>query len=168
MKQVVLLLFAAVFLTSSSFAQKSLADVDVKTLEGKTVDLKEYVAKSGKVIIISFWATWCAPCKRELDVLAELYDDWQKDFNVEIIAISIDNQRALPKVPAMVQSKAWPFTIFSGNEEEMRAAFNFQTIPQTYVIDKGGAIVYEHNGYLPGDELELEKAAAKAANKVRK
>jgi thiol-disulfide isomerase/thioredoxin len=146
-------------------AQKTLPSVNVKTLDGKTVNLKEYAAQSGKTIIIDFWATWCSPCKKELDDIAELYPDWQEAYNVELLAITIDNQRALPKVPGIVETKGWEYTIFAGNEEEMRSAFNFQTIPQTLVADKNGNIVFEHNGYVPGDEVELEKAVAKAAGK---
>ncbi len=146
-------------------AQKTVPSVNVKTLDGKTVNLKDYIANSGKTIIIDFWATWCSPCKKELDTVADFYDDWKKNYNVELLAITIDNQRALPKVPGIVESKGWEYTIFAGNEEEMRNAFNFQTIPQTLVIDKSGKIVFEHNGYVPGDEEELEKAVVKAAGK---
>lgn len=146
-------------------AQKTIPSVTVKTLDGQTVNLQEYAKKSGKVIIIDFWATWCSPCKKELDDLAEVYDEWKKKYNVELLAITIDNQRALPKVPGIVESKGWEYTIFAGNEEAMRNAFNFQTIPQTLVADKKGNIIFEHNGYLPGDEEELEKAVAKAAGK---
>ena len=156
-----LILCCAMFAT----AQKTVPNVTVKTLDGQTVNLKDYAAKSGKILIIDFWATWCSPCKKELDTISEIYGEWQKKYNVELLAITIDNQRALPKVPGIVESKGWEFTIFAGNEEEMRNAFNFQTIPQTLVADKDGNIVFEHNGYVPGDEEELEKAVAKAAGK---
>ncbi len=165
MKQATILFLFFFSFAIAAVAQKTVPDVNVKTLDGKTVNLKEYAVKSGKTLIFDFWATWCSPCKKELDAIADYYEDWQKKYNVELLAISIDNQRALPKVPGMVESKGWPFTIFAGNEEEMRNAFNFQTIPQTLVADKDGNIVYEHNGYVPGDEDELEKIVAKAAGK---
>lgn len=156
-----------VFLCSAmvASAQKTVPSVTVKTLDGQVVNLKDYAAKSGKTLVIDFWATWCSPCKKELDTVSDYYEDWQKKYNVEILAITIDNQRALPKVPGIVESKGWEYTIFAGNEEDMRNAFNFQTIPQTVVADKNGNIVFEHSGYVPGDEEELEKAVAKAAGK---
>jgi cytochrome c biogenesis protein CcmG, thiol:disulfide interchange protein DsbE len=168
MKKVLFLSLIWLLTGGQLLSQRSLSDVTVKTLDGKTVNLKEYAAKSNRVLIISFWATWCAPCKKELDALKEVYVDWQKNYGVELLAITIDNQRALPKVPAMVQSMAWPFTFFAGNEEQMRTAFNFLTIPQTFVVNAVGVIVYDHNGYMPGDEIELENAVAKAANKSKK
>lgn len=165
MKQATILMFFLFSFAMIANAQKTVPSVNVKTLDGKTVNLKEYTEASGKIIIIDFWATWCSPCKKELDTVAEYYDEWQKKYNVELLAITIDNQRALPKVPGIVESKGWDYTIFAGNEEDMRNAFNFQTIPQTLVIDKNGKIVFEHNGYVAGDEEELEKAVAKAAGK---
>ncbi len=146
-------------------AQKAVPNVNVKTLDGQTLNLKDYISKSGKTIVIDFWATWCSPCKKELDTVADYYEEWQKKYNVELLAITIDNQRALAKVPGIVETKGWEYTIFAGNEEDMRNAFNFQTIPQTLVIDKNGNIVFEHNGYVAGDEEELEKAVAKVAGK---
>jgi thiol-disulfide isomerase/thioredoxin len=165
MKQATIL--GLVFLCSAmvASAQKTVPSVTVKTLDGQVVNLKDYAAKSGKTLVIDFWATWCSPCKKELDTVSDYYEDWQKKYNVEILAITIDNQRALPKVPGIVESKGWEYTIFAGNEEDMRNAFNFQTIPQTVVADKNGNIVFEHSGYVPGDEEELEKAVAKAAGK---
>ncbi|MBI5915382.1 MAG: TlpA family protein disulfide reductase [Bacteroidetes bacterium] len=165
MKQATFTIFFFLCFAMVATAQKKVPNVNVKTLDGKTVNLKDYAAQSGKTIIIDFWATWCSPCKKELDAVAEYYEEWQEKYNVELLAITIDNQRALPKVPGTVETKGWTYTIFAGNEEEMRNAFNFQTIPQTLVANKNGIIVFEHNGYVPGDEEELEKAVAKAAGK---
>ena len=165
MKQATILLLIFFCFSMTAFAQKTVPNVNVKTLDGQTVNLKDYAAKSGKTLIIDFWATWCSPCKKELDAVADYYDEWQEKYNVELLAITIDNQRALPKVPGIVESKGWSYTIFAGNEEEMRNAFNFQTIPQTLIADKDGNIIFEHNGYVPGDEEELEKVVAKAAGK---
>ncbi|MCU0346339.1 MAG: TlpA family protein disulfide reductase [Saprospiraceae bacterium] len=165
MKQATISLFLVFCFAMFANAQKSVPDVNVKTLDGKTINLREYAAASNKILIIDFWATWCSPCKKELDTVAEYYEEWQEKYNVELLAITIDNQRALPKVPGIVESKGWAYTIFAGNEEDMRNAFNFQTIPQTLVIDKSGNITFEHNGYVPGDEEELEQAVAKAAGK---
>jgi thioredoxin-related protein len=84
---------------------------------------------------------------------------------MELIAITIDTRRAVSKVPSLVETKGWEYTILSGTEQDMQSAFNFQTIPQTYLVDQKGNIVYTHNGYLPGDEDELEDKIAKLAGK---
>lgn len=136
-------------------AQKTIPSVAIKTLDGQSVDIQDFVGK-GKVTVLSFWATWCAPCKKELDAVADLYEDWKKDYNVELIAISIDDQRALPKVKPMVASKGWPFTVLTDVNQALRIALNFQTVPQTFLVDGQGKVVWAHSGYVPGDEYELE------------
>jgi len=136
--------------------------IDVKTLEGKTVSIKEYVGQ-GKITVISFWATWCSPCKRELDAIADLYPDWQEEYDVELVAITIDNSRQLTKVPGVVSSKNWEYNVLSDSNQQLQNALNFQTIPQTFVLDKEGNIGYSHNGYNPGDEIALEDVIAEYA-----
>ena len=147
---------AFVFLSILVFGQKSIPSAEVKTLDGQSVDIQEY-AQNGKITVISFWATWCSPCKKELDAIADLYDEWQEAYNIELVAITMDTQRALAKVKPMVESKGWPFVILSDANQVLRNALNFQTIPQTFLLDQEGNIVYTHSGYVPGDEYELEE-----------
>lgn len=148
----------------ATFAQdsKTLPSVEVRTLDGQTVDIQQY-AQDGKITVLSFWATWCSPCKKELDAIADLYEYWQEDYDVEIVAITIDTQRALAKVKPMVAAKGWSYTILSDANQQLQNALNFQTIPQTFVLDQDGQIVYSHSGYIPGDEYELEDKLKKLA-----
>ena len=142
-------------ISAVAIGQKSFPEATVYALDGQKIDLKEYVSND-KVKIISIWATWCAPCKKELDAIAEIYEDWQADYNVELIAISIDTRRALAKVAPLVASKGWEYTIFTDPNNVLRNSLQFQTIPQTFLVDQKGQIVYSHNGYVSGDEYELE------------
>lgn len=162
--QYTLLLFF-VFTAYTLFGQnKMLPNATVKTLSGEPVDVRDY-AKDGKITVISFWATWCAPCKKELDAIADVYEDWQADYNVELVAISIDTRRALAGVPSLVSSKGWEYTILTGEATQMQNAFNFQTIPQTFLVNQDGYVVYHHNGYVPGDEDDLEEKIKELASK---
>ncbi|MDX1942233.1 MAG: TlpA disulfide reductase family protein [Saprospiraceae bacterium] len=164
MKQFLILFVITTFSSFSLFAQKVIPSVEVKTLDGQTVDIQK-ITNSGKLVILSFWATWCKPCQLELDAMADLYEDWQEQYNVEIIAITIDTQRALPKVGPMVETKGWPYTILSDANQQLKNALNFQTIPQTFLVDATGNVIYAHSGYVPGDEYELEKKIKEAAGK---
>ena len=153
----------AVLISTSLFAQKNLPDVSIKDLKGKTVNIQDF-AKNGKITVISFWATWCSPCKKELDAMADLYPEWQEKYDVEVVAITIDNARALAKVPGMVKSKQWDYIILSDANQKLQRALNFQSVPQTFLLDQKGNIVFTHTGYVAGDEYELEdeiKALAK-------
>lgn len=136
--------------------------VNIKSLDGKTINTSELI-KGDKITIISFWATWCSPCKKELDAFNELYEDWVNKYNVQLIAITIDDSRGLTKVPAMVKSKGWEFTVLADTKQELMQILNFPTVPQTYVLNKAGEIVHAHNRYNPGDEIELEHKLAELA-----
>jgi peroxiredoxin len=105
----------------------------------------------------SFWATWCSPCKKELDAILDYYDEWREKYGMELIAVSIDDSRTAAKVPAMVAQKRWPYRILHDFNKEFQIAANVAQIPHTLVVDPKGNIVYEHTGYAPGDELELEE-----------
>ncbi len=151
-------------IATSMFAQNAVPNLSLKTLDGKTVNLEDY-GTDGKITVVSFWATWCSPCKKELDAIADLYPEWKDEYDVELIAVTIDTRRALAKVPGIVETKGWEYTVLSANEQEAQNALNFQTIPQTFIIDKSGKIVWNHSGYLPGDEEELEDEIAKLSKK---
>ena len=97
------------FTGSLSFGQKALPSVEVKTLDGQTIDIQDY-AKDGKITVISFWATWCSPCKKELSAIAEVYEEWQEAYDMELVAITLDTQRALAKVKPMVEASGWTYT----------------------------------------------------------
>lgn len=142
-------------LAGNTFAQGSIPSITVKKLSGETVNVLD-ICKENKLTIFSFWATWCSPCKRELDAIADLYEEWQEDYDVELVAVTIDNARALPKVAPMVATKGWEYTILSDVKEDLKRAMNIQSVPHTFVADQNGNIIYTHSGYSPGDEYELE------------
>ncbi len=154
MKNLILACFSLFVLTAFT-GDKVFPVADVKTVDGKTVSIADYIGK-GKPTVVSFWATWCSPCKRELDAIGEVYPDWQEEYGVDLLAISIDNARAVAKIPGMVASKGWDYTVLVDTPQAFGQELGFQTIPQTFLLDGEGKIVYSHNGYAPGDEFELE------------
>jgi len=152
-------------IASAAFAQKkTLPDVTVQELSGKKVAIQDY-AENGKITVLSFWATWCVPCKKELDNIAEYYEEWQEDYNMELVAISVDNARSITKIKSVVDSKGWEYDILSDKNGDLKLALNFQAVPYTMVLDQDGNIVYRHDGYVEGDEFELEKILEKLSAK---
>lgn len=148
---VLILSFAFV---SFTIGDKKFPAANLKSLDGKAVNLNASFAKN-KLTVISFWATWCSPCKKELDAIKPLYPEWKK-MGIEVVAVTIDDAQALNKVKPLVSQKAWDYTILSDANKDMLRNLNFQSIPQTFVVDASGTILYTHNGYTPGDEYELE------------
>lgn len=155
-----IILISMLFSCSGVPAAQQLPSVQLKTLAGEEVDLASY-AQNGKITVISFWATWCSPCKVELDAIAKVYPEWQEKYNMELVAVSIDGARALSRVAPMVAAKGWEFEVLSDVDQASQQALNFQTIPQTIVVDLDGEIVWSHNGYKAGDEAEIEEVVGR-------
>lgn len=148
----ILLLFTFSLMSNG---QNALPDITIKTLDGQNIKIDEAVKKD-KITVLNFWATWCNPCKKELDTMKDMYAEWSEKYDVEFIAVSIDNSGSLRKVKPMVGQKGWEYTVYTDEKGDLMRALNFQTIPQTFLLNKDKEIVYSHNGYIAGDEYELE------------
>lgn len=153
MKNIHLLLL---FLGFSAFAQKELPNVNVTTLDGKTLSLKNDFTEKDKLYIFSFWATWCTPCIAELDEMNDLQDDWKKSINFEVVAVSTDDSRTQKRVKPLVNGKGWEFNVVSDANQDFKRALSIVNIPYTIVV-KNQQIVHIQNGYVPGSESELLK-----------
>ena len=136
--------------------KKTIPKVNVKNLSGKTISSSTF-KNGGKPMVISFWATWCSPCKKELNNISDLYEDWQDETGVKVIAISIDDARNKHKVKPYVDSKGWEFEVYIDANQDLKRAMNVNNVPYTFLVDGKGKIVYEHNNYVPGDEKKLYK-----------
>lgn len=146
------------------FTEKQLPSVEITDLNGSTVNIADY-GKTGKITIINFWATWCGPCKLELNNIAELYPDWQDEFDVQLIAVSIDDSRNTAKVKTYINGHAWDYTVLLDANQDLKRALNFQAPPFTLLLDKEGTIVSTHTGYKEGDEFVLEDEIKELAEK---
>lgn len=133
----------------------SIPEAELRTLTGNTVKLNEQL-DDDKYSIISFWATWCKPCKKELSNLNYLMPDWKKRFDVELIAISLDNAQTSRKVSSYVNGKGWQFDVLLDPNNNTKRKLNFNAIPYSIIVNKEGKIMYKHSGYKSGDEYEME------------
>ena len=156
MKKTVCLLFTLFLLlaTQTIAQEKSLPNVEVKTLQGKTFNIQN-LDNDGKPMVMSFWATWCKPCKKELNAIAEVYDDWKDETGVKLIAISIDDTRSMSKVAPYVNSSDWDYEIYLDQNSDLKRAMGVSTVPHTFLINGDGKIVWNHKGYIDGDEEKL-------------
>ena len=139
---------------SVCFVHAQVPSVTLKTMDGKPVNTSE-LSNGGKPFIIDFFATWCKPCNRELDAIAEVYEDWQKETGVKIIAVSIDQAQNINKVKPLVENHGWEYEVLLDPNGDFKRALGIQMIPYVLIVDGKGNIVYKHNGYTDGAESEL-------------
>ncbi len=135
-------------------AQAQLPAVTLKTLDGGTVQ-SETLSNDGKPFIIDFFATWCKPCNRELDAIAEVYEEWQEETGVKLFAVSIDRAQNINKVKPLVDNHGWTYEVLLDPNSELRRTFGGELIPYVVICDGKGNVVYKHNGYTDGAEEEL-------------
>lgn len=127
-----------------------LPNVDVRNTRSEVVNLSTLTHEGP--IIISFWATWCKPCIQELDAIRLLYDEWVEEQQVTLYAVSIDDSRASRRVPGLVAGRGWQYEVLLDVNSDLKRALNVVNIPHTFIADKRGHVVYQHNSYNPGDE----------------
>ena len=141
-----------------------LPQITLKSIDGKNVRL-DTISNNEKPIIVSFFATWCKPCNRELSAINEVYDEWQKETGVKLIAISIDQAQNVNKVKPLVDANGWQYEVLLDPNGEVRRAVGAQMIPFVLVLDKNKNIVYKHSGYADGSENELYEKVKEACKK---
>ena len=135
-------------------AWAQLPSITLKDLSGRPVKT-DTLSNGGKPFIVDFFATWCKPCNRELDAIAEVYDDWREETGVRIFAVSIDQAHNTSKVKPLVDSHNWDYDVLLDPNGDFKQALGVQMIPFVLICDGQGNIVYKHNGYTDGAETEL-------------
>ena len=133
---------------------KKMPSVILEDLDGNQINSSE-LSNDGNPIIVSFWATWCKPCRLELNTIAEEYEDLQEETGVKLVAVSIDDERNKNKVRPVVDASAWEYDIWLDVNSDLKRAMGVNYPPQTFLIDGNGNIVYSHVGFVPGDEENL-------------
>jgi peroxiredoxin len=137
---------------ASVMISKSAPEFTLPALNGDTVSLADYRGK--KTVVLSYWASWCGPCKVELPELREFYKrHHQADANFEILAISIDEQKADAEKYAVAEKL--PFPVLLDPENKTAEAYSVEGIPTMFVIDKDGRIVHAHVGLEQAIEIQL-------------
>ena len=145
-------------LLSTALAGPALAggkapDFSVRDVDGRTVSLSDH---SDKVVVISFWATWCTPCKAEMPHLQAMYDQY-KDQGFVVLSVSVDEARNEPQVKAMARAGSYTFPVLLDQDASVVTLYNpRKSVPFSVVIDRDGNIHTTHEGYSPGDEAKLK------------
>ncbi|NOY06538.1 MAG: TlpA family protein disulfide reductase [Chlorobi bacterium] len=166
-KPVVLYLLVLLLLGGTSMAQDltsvqfKLKDINGKKRSFQTIMKKvrgtEKTPRKG-VVVLSFWALWCQPCKKEMKAFKPIFQQLRKEgLNVEYIAINLDNIRSTAKVKSYVTAQKFPYIQLLDPNQRVFEKLNGQSIPYTLVLKESGALINKHIGFIPGDEKHLEE-----------
>lgn len=148
---------SALLICLSLSAQDVLPEITVEKLNGSQVSITEEVKNNGKKLtVINFWATWCKPCRNELENISYLYPDWQEQFDMEIIAVSIDDSRTQGQVKPYINSQGFDYKILLDENKEFFRAVNGTSPPLTLLVNNKGEILDIEHGYIEGNEYLLE------------
>lgn len=136
----------------NGYAQKNLPSISIENLEEKILNLNEYSQQN--ILIISFWATWCEPCIKELNTLNQNLFLIEGELQSKLISISIDDSRTISRIIPMINGNNWNFDVYLDSNQTIKRSLNIIDIPHTMIVYRN-KIIYEHSGYISGDEIEL-------------
>ena len=148
-------LVATIF--SAMYADKQrdimLPDLSVRLLDGKQVRLSALLEEGP--LLVSFWATWCAPCKKEMIFLEEFHQKYNEN-SFRVLAISTDSPKSMSKVKSYIRAKKYTFLVGIDPNQEIAKKMNALLMPTTLILNKDRKVSWYHQGFIPGDEKEVE------------
>lgn len=156
---VVAALMLALLFAGPAWPADAWIPVEKRTLAPKLVlsDIKgarrQLSQFKGKVVVVNFWATWCAPCKGEMPEFTKVYAVY-RDRGVEFLGAANEPRSSRPKVEAFMRDFAIQFPVWLEVSEENLAAFGVGPgIPGTVIVDKEGRIAARIAGATEGTQL---------------
>ena len=130
-----------------------LPDLSIRLLDGKRVRLSALLEEGP--LLVSFWATWCAPCKKEMIFLEEFHQKYNEN-SFRVLAISTDSPKSMSKVKSYIRAKKHTFLVGIDPNQEIAKKMNALLMPTTLIINKDRKVSWYHQGFIPGDEKEIE------------
>ena len=133
-------------------ATSGIVSFALSDLDGNTRDFSEW---DGKARLVNFWATWCAPCRREIPLLKEIQAKYGEN-NVQVIGVAVDFAE---QVAAYAEVAEFNYPILVGQEDAMAAAeatgIDFIGMPFTMIVAPDGQLIKTHLGEIVEEHLEL-------------
>jgi cytochrome c biogenesis protein CcmG, thiol:disulfide interchange protein DsbE len=132
-------------------------DISLRTLDSTLVNSKDVMKLNDKPTVIAFWLTTCFPCLIELDAYVKAYEGWQKEMPFNLVSISTDFPERFAIIGKIAQEKKFPFPTYWDFNREYKEILpgGLNGLPQVFLFDKNGKLIWQHKRYFSGDEKEL-------------
>ena len=141
-------------LSEETTNENMIPNLKLKMLDGSKTTIHELV-KDGP-IMIDFWATWCVPCKKVMKYLDQYHQEYA-DKGFKVLMINQDTPRSIGKVKSYIRSQNHQFLVSLDPNKALAKKLNGLVMPTLILVDKGGIIKWRHQGYVPGEEVEIRK-----------
>lgn len=147
-------------LQSTHSSTKEVVDIMVTDINGESIPLSS-IMTDDKNYVVSIMASWCGPCRIELDVFQMVADRWKKELNTEVIALSVDKPTDSSKLFDLVRKQKWTMQILHEKMAYTSRELEVYGIPQTFLVNKKGEITYQTKGYKSNLVSKYEKEIMK-------
>ena len=145
-------LFFRMLLADDTELGSTIPNLKIKLLNGNTTTIHEMVEEGP--LMIDFWATWCVPCKRVMKYLDQYHQDYEEQ-GFKVLMINQDTPRSLGKVKSYVVSQDYQFYVGLDPNKNIAKKLNGMVMPTLILVDKGGEVKWRHQGYIAGEEVEI-------------
>ncbi|MEL1226172.1 MAG: TlpA disulfide reductase family protein [Candidatus Neomarinimicrobiota bacterium] len=129
-------------------------DIKIRLIDGSSTTIHQLTTDGP--LLIDFWATWCAPCKKVMKFLNEYHEKYAKE-NFKVLMINTDTPRSLAKVKSFIRSQKYSFNIGMDPNKVIAKKLNGMIMPTLILVDKNGIVKWRHQGYVAGEEIEIEE-----------
>ena len=147
-------LFSRILSAENTELGSTIPDLKIKLLNGNTTTIHTMVEEGP--LMIDFWATWCVPCKRVMKYLDQYHRDYEEQ-KFKVLMINQDTPRSLGKVKSYVVSQDYQFYVGLDPNKTIAKKLNGMVMPTLILVDKGGEVKWRHQGYIAGEEVEINK-----------
>lgn len=142
-----------VLVSPTILLSQSYNDFTLRDLDNNDITLSKLLEKGP--VMLSFWATWCTPCKEEMKKLSPIYEKY-KEKGFTYLAVNQDNQKSISKVKSFINANGYTFPVVLDLDKKIFEAYSGIGMPYSLIITPNKNIFAKHLGYVTGDEVKIE------------
>tara|TARA_Y100000588_G_C13891662_1_gene768950 strand:+ start:243 stop:767 length:525 start_codon:yes stop_codon:yes gene_type:complete len=163
-KKIISFLFTVCIIFATDETSKTIPNLKIRMLDGSKTTIHQLVEEGP--LMIDFWATWCVPCKKVMKFLDDFHQEFEPD-GFKVLMINTDTPRSVGKVKSYVRAQDYQFLVGMDPNKTISKKLNGMVMPTLILVDKGGEIKWRHQGYLPGEEVEIKNQIEMLINRSK-